>query len=361
MKKAQQKKRKKGKKRRSAGGSRLLASALARQIRDDFNFKGFGFSFYKSLVFGKSVGVAIRLPLTYNFGVWESHPGFPSVSTNVAFYGPSNPTIGIFLSASLRMEMIAWLLGAAASTASYCAAWFLWTFLVQGLVLAASALMFPVTRKLAKPDLLLPRRPECWTVGPQYKRTVEERVGCSLSWRVSVQRGFEFRRSFWHFYAPTVASIADYCAQQRQAVARRASLSSVDSSSGSEKRRGGTVASLPTWVLRRAAALGISTSGPIPDEPFLTSSALLSLSGFYFKKEGSSNRQKEQPLPLPTATPTAKVSSSVLRTGTEGNEAQPDKSSRRRKADGEDESGSLSVEAPAKNANGKAGKTAAVA
>jgi hypothetical protein len=45
---------------------------------------------------------------------------------------------------------------------------------------------------------------------------------------------------------------------------------------------------LPPWLVRHAPALGLSTSGLIPDEPFITSNLLLSLSGFYFKRDQQS-------------------------------------------------------------------------
>jgi len=42
-------------------------------------------------------------------------------------------------------------------------------------------------------------------------------------------------------------------------------------------------AAMPEWWARRKAALGLSTSGPIPDPPFVTSSIAMSLSGYYFR------------------------------------------------------------------------------
>jgi hypothetical protein len=208
-------------------------------------------SFYKSLVFLKSAGIALRLPLLTNFNTWESHPSLPSLATSIAFYTPG--TLVVFLNASIRYEWLQWAVKNTASTLAYTCVWLVWTLLLRGLITALSALVFPFTRKLLL-DPKLPLQPPDWRIPPTFSRFFEERLGCSWSWRVSIERGYEHRVSYWHYFAPSVAALL----------------------------RGwkGT----PDFLVRHAAAIGLSTSGPIPDEPFLTSNLLFAMSGFHFKK-----------------------------------------------------------------------------
>lgn len=235
-------------------------------ITEDFNFKGFGVTVYKSLVFLKSAGIALRLPILTNFNWWESHPSLPSVASSVAFYTPG--TFVVFLNASVRYEWLQWVVHNACATFAYAGVWLLWTLLLRGLITAVSALAFPVTRRLLL-DPQLPLQPPNWKIPPSFSRVFEERLGCSWSWRVSIERGYEYRVSYWHYFAPSVAALL----------------------------RGwkGT----PDFLVRHAAALGMSTSGPIPDEPYLTSSLLFALSGFHLKNVQAKD---ERTAPLITTT-----------------------------------------------------------
>lgn len=223
--------------------------AWLRAIRDDFNFKGFGWTFYKSLVFSDSVGVAFRLPLTYNFGAWERQPGLPSISSNFCLY---YPFCGIaMVSGSMRVEWIHWAISRVVALSYYYVAWLVWNFW-RGVIIALSAIVYPFTRQLWNPDLPLAYPSNA---KPNYSRTVEERLGCTVSWRYSLHHGYEFRVSYWHWYAPTLTSIF-------QAL---------------------SIAKVPDWFARRSAAIGLSSSMPILDPPYCTCSAALSLSGYYFQ------------------------------------------------------------------------------
>jgi hypothetical protein len=218
---------------------------------EDFNFKGFGVTLYKSLVFLKSAGIALRMPLLTNFNWWESHPSLPNLATSVAFYTPG--TLVVFLNASIRYEWLQWVVKNTSSTLVYVCVWLVWTLLLRGLITALSALAFPFTRRLLL-DPKLPLQPPDWKIPPAFSRLFEERLGCSWSWRVSIERGYEHRVSYWHYFAPSVAAL----------------------SKGWKW--------MPDFLVRHAAAIGMSTSGPIPDEPFLTSNLLFAMSGFYFMR-----------------------------------------------------------------------------
>lgn len=165
-----------------------------------------------------------------------------------------------------------------------------WTF-VKGIVLAASALAFPITRKLYQPPLPVVS-PWARSSAPNYSRIIEERLGCSVSWRVSRTRGYEFRVSYWHYYAPTLTSMWP-------AVKSVASLLQRQDK-----------ATMPDWWSRRSAAFGLSTSGPLPDQPHVTSSLALSLSGYYLRPtqkvrlvSSSSTKVKTSSSPLKQPSP----------------------------------------------------------
>jgi hypothetical protein len=252
--------RRKGKRRRKGPVKQALEL-----IMEDFNFKGFGVTVYKSIVFLKSAGIALRLPILTNFNWWESHPSLPSLASSVAYYTPG--TFVLFLNASIRYEWLQWAVHNACATFAYAGVWLLWTLLLRGLITAVSALAFPVTRRLLL-DPQLPLRPPNWKIPPSFSRVFEERLGCSWSWRVSIERGYEYRVSYWHYFAPSVAALL------------------------------GGWKGTPDFLVRHAAAIGMSTSGPIPDEPYLTSSVLFALSGFHLK---SVQAEDERTVPFVTS------------------------------------------------------------
>lgn len=274
-----------------------------RTVTDDFNFKGVGMSLYKSIVFPKSFGVAFRLPLTYNFGFWETNPGLPSVSSTIGLYFPGTAMISI--STSVRLEFLKFMSARVVEIACYLILSFVWTFL-RGIVLACSALAFPITRELYQPPIPM-ASPWARQSGPIYNRSIEERLGCSFSWRISRSKGYEFRVSYWHYYAYTLTSVWP-------AVQGLASLLQRQ-----EK------AAMPEWWARRKAAFGLSTSGPIPDAPFVTSSLAMSLSGYYFRpmqkvRLVASTSAKDfttSPLPTKPIEPIADPSSRILSSQTD--------------------------------------------
>ena len=230
-------------------------------IKDDWNFKGFGWTFYKSLVFTKSVGLAIRLPITFNFDTFERNPGFPAISAALCVYYPAS--IILFWNCSLRKEFLQWAGGRVTQVTAGLLALLAWT-LIRGLWVAMAAILYPFTRQW-----LVPERP-VWidglllgssAAGPHYHRTVDERLGCSLSWRVSAARGYEFRWSAWHFWAPTAVSLWEDSVWGRWLCRRQPKA--------------------PAWMRRHAAACGLSTGAPIPDPPYCSSSVIWTMSGYY--------------------------------------------------------------------------------
>lgn len=221
---------------------------------EDFNFKGYGLSLYKSIMSRNSAGMTLRLPLTSNFDAFDRMPALPSISSGICVFYPT--LTYVLLSISMRVEPIQHLVGTLMEGIRCLVLATIWT-LLRGVVLAFSALVYPVTRKLYHLEEL----PESWRwqIEPiPYRRTVEERVGASFSWRYSPEKGYHFCVTYWHYYAPTVSSML----QTIRVSSRR----------------------IPSWVARYAAALGVSSGGFTEDAPYLFCSALLSLSGIYPQK-----------------------------------------------------------------------------
>jgi hypothetical protein len=245
-------------------------------IRDDFNFKGFGWTFYKSLLRPTSAGVAFRFPITFNFDTFDRNPQLPSCSGSVAVY--NNPwCIGLFLTMSFRLEFLQWLVLRIAERTTAAVLWVIWILFVRNLGMCFSLLSYPVTHEWKQFAVVPAYVATMWTRGgvekPQYKRTVEERLGCSASWRLTQGKGFEFRRSCWHSVAPTLTSLWE------ESLLGKLFLGNTEP---------------PAWLLRHSGTLGISNAAPTPNEPYFSSNAILSLSGFYFKHRGPWQRKSDQ-------------------------------------------------------------------
>ena len=268
-------------------------------IRDDWSFKGFGITLTKSAVFRNAFGVAFRLPLTLNFGTWERHPVLPNLSSSVAVFLPQL-CLCLFLNLSVRIEYLQRALYYLAHIIpSLCTAVLL--LLLRGLALAVSALLYPFTRNplllststfgnteyrnknslvlstlLASQQNSLRRR----------RRQSDERIDVTCAWRWSVERGYEFRVFFSHWYVVDLATLI-----QTNMPRVPPHLSTTAS-----------IVKLLDWIPKHAAAVGWCFTGPVHQDNsdlLVTASALLSLSGFYLT-EPSPSASKSLSRPLGT-------------------------------------------------------------
>lgn len=240
----------------------LLYSVLE-CIKEDWNFKGFGLSLYKSLLFLESFGFALRIPLSQNLDWCERHPLFPSISSSVGVYYP--PTVALFFSVGANVDYMKWSIQR----------------MLQHLKIYTRKLLVKLLRILVSiaslPLLMLNHhqvsstesRVQHWIssipisshpqqqIPSRLNVDISERVGMSVSWRISRHRGYEFRVSYWHSYLPTILYLHSL-------------LRLFDK--------------LPMeyWLRRQSGSLGISTSGPTPSPPHVSCSACLSLSGFHY-------------------------------------------------------------------------------
>jgi hypothetical protein len=227
-------------------------------VKEDWNFKGFGWAFYKSLIFLESFGMSLTIPITLNLNTWERRPGLPSISSSIDLYYP--PTVAVFLSASLNLDYCKWALASLFQCVRYA---------IRTVVYILLGIVLPQQQQQ---DTVLSLEP------PQYNLRVSERIGMSLSWRISRDKGYEFRVSYWHSQLPTLAYLHSLLFSARD---------------GSKKRLTGTRTiwdNTQHWLYEKKGSLGISTTGPAPDPPHFSCSTFLSLSGFHYgtwrKKRG---------------------------------------------------------------------------
>lgn len=290
-----------------------VLSRTLQLIRDDWNFKGFGFALFKSVIVPTSAGFALRLPLTVNFDVFDRHPEYPSVTSSLEFYYPWL-VVG-YLSASVHVEWVKWVfknvLGLVPRLLVYC----LYKVVIPLAYAILSALMLPFKRWRT-----LPSRPSTavpkgffWNeiAEPRYNSELSERVGCSISYRWSKSRGFEFRFQKTYSYMPTLSVYRKALSQTRQRWDRFAALAGATSKASSALATTAALAGMgdlapsaatsvttttaaatnPTdgnkrtpvdWWQKHFASFGLSVSTPIPDPPRFTCSSVLSLSGLYW-------------------------------------------------------------------------------
>jgi hypothetical protein len=308
--------------------------SILQNMRDDWNFKGFGLSFYKSLIWLHSCGFSFRIPLTSNFGIFDRHPEWPKLSMSLSFYYPF--TASLSLSCSVNLEYVRYVaLQACIAFRHVIAMMLLW--FARGLVLAGSTLAFPITQhwyEVRQPHLLLPdlQQTQTLTPKPTFSSTLQERVGVSYSWRYSASRGYYTRRSVSHLYLPTILSLLeliDACQQKGQtlwhkyrnryryyrdyyqtrsrnywpgfvpfAVKNRQQLQQPIAFDDLNYHNNNKFRPLSLfehisrdtgwadWLLqRKTGSLGVSSSYPSSDKPYFSCSAALSLSGFDFKPD----------------------------------------------------------------------------
>jgi hypothetical protein len=267
------------------------------KIRDDFHFKGFGMSLYKSLLYKYSCGVAFRLPILANWDGWDRRPQLPSLSSQVCFYYP--PTIAVCLSSSMNMEFCKY----TCKTMYASLKQFLHSLLYQvlrGFYIVGSWLLYPVLRRVTElPTTLVKPTPVASPI--TYQSDIQERLGMTISYRWSLTRGREWRVSYWHMYLPTIQVY-------RQCLGQLLSLSPL------------MVTTTPNtffqtkldWCARHFVSLGVDTSA-VPDptlQPNFACTALVSLNGLYLPKNKSktSNKSKTTATATTAAAPSVKVS-----------------------------------------------------
>lgn len=290
-------------KKSTAPKSFLQARPILQRIKDEWNFKGYGMSVYKSFIFPESCGVGFRLPLTANLEYFDSRPGLPSLTCGTGFFFPW--TIMGFFSCTVHVEWVKWALETLLTLVPRLLVFLVYKVILPMLHALAAAILFPFKHRFPKVPTNIPTG--FWTVAsPRYNSEISERLGVSVSYRWSKKRGYEFRVNYSHSYLPTFAVYQQVALRTQQRIKnikksvlspRRKSmqdfLQQQSSSSSSSSLSEGVddqgnailVSENNDWWQKHFARLGISTSYPIPSPPHFSCTAILSLSGLYFKKQ----------------------------------------------------------------------------
>ena len=262
-------------------------TSLVALVKDSWNFKGFGLSFYKSLLTARSFGMSFRLPILNNIDWWERQPAFPSLSISVAGFFPD--LVMFLISTSVNVDFLAWVMGRTFRYALYGVSVLLLA-ICRLLFLPVALLLYPSRQQLVLPTFPLPTIPKS---PPVFSLTISQRLGMSIQWRASTEFGRQFRLSYYYEYVPTILHLTEIFYNNKQ-------LSDTK---------------LTNWLRRKIASLGVSCgvrglACPFPPDHFLSMS--LSMSGFYFRNKAKASRKEHVALTTaikeeePSATPSKK-------------------------------------------------------
>ena len=277
-------KRKKYRKRKSTN----FYDRIVTKVQEDWNFKGFGVTFVKSILYRNAFGIAFRLPVTLHFKTWERYPALPNIGSSIAIFFPQL-CICLFINLSLRVEYIQLTLYYISHIVpSLCTAVLL--LLLRGLALAVSALLYPLTRQplllatIQEYDDQMKERNTWWDLllpinnrPPPYQQRrhpeSDERIDVSWSFRWSLDHGYEFRTTCSHFYAIPLAAVMEAMIPLLPLSDNKRTVYSTTS-----------IMKMMDWIPRHEAAIGCSFVGPAYHDKtglFITANTLLALSGIY--------------------------------------------------------------------------------
>ena len=273
---------------------------ILKGMQDSFNFKGFGLSLYKSLLLRQACGIIFRMPLTAHFDFFETRPWLPVLTSTCGFYFPIRGSFSI--NASLPMALIKHALLTAFDHIKFFVmiTWYAITKTImvdiigviilsnlgkilgfgrdsdkgkegtynhEGEIIKDKAIINPNIKMFENyPSLPLKRDVHYWS-------SVSNRVGVSISWHCSLEKGFHFKWSWWHTVLPTIEYIGD-------TVNNFMKPFTVNTASSHK------VAILSnTWLKEKIGSLGFIWGGFNDEPPFYFCNAAMSLSGFYYGEE----------------------------------------------------------------------------
>ena len=255
------------------------------RFMEDYNFKGFGMSFYKSMLFLKSAGVSFRMPILGNWDRWDSNPALPCVNGMISIYlFPFS--ISVALTSSVRMEAIKYLVRKTLTKTKYSIQYVLYQF-IRSFYILFSTVLYPVHGKWFEPALPIMSSEEPSTP-IHYKANIQERLGMSMRYGWSMTRGWHTRTSYWHYYMPTIAFM--------QQVLREKLYMSKKTSRDADKY---STNEADTWLSKHFAGLGTDTGATSEADPFAT--CVLSLSGFYIQHLTKKNKKTATTSPFSKA------------------------------------------------------------
>ncbi|GMI00301.1 hypothetical protein TrST_g3124 [Triparma strigata] len=211
-------------------------SGLIQSILEDWNFKGYSLSIYKSFLYPLAFGLSLRLPLSQNFLSYFARPYLPSLTSSLGLYYPWS--IGVFLSFSVPINLYL-------------------QYLKQ--------FIFMIALRKRRERVVL-------------NADVVKRVGFSVSYRFSTRYGFRFLVAPWVLYMPTLVHLLNILSQHLKRVSNESSQ---------------LIQRLYRIGERRMAGLGVTSS---MYQDGISGSFVVSLNSFFldFKKGKAGRRRREQ-------------------------------------------------------------------
>lgn len=277
---------------------------IFKELKDSFNFKGYGLAFYKSMLNRQGCGVVLRLPLTVHFDFFETRPWLPMLTTTGAFYFPFRGAFS--LNASLPVAFLRFIVLALLDQIKFgiTLMWYLITKTIMvdiiGIFILSNIgkmLGFGTKGKndsesiqydkkgnvIEKKNSFLSKLKifQDYPVAPlkrdvRYSSRTSERLGLSVTWQVTEEQGIEFKWSWWLCVLPTI----EYIGEMSQQLVSPFVQKKLHTPSN------GQLITVNEWLRRKVGSFGFVWGGFKPEPPFYSScSAALSLSGFYYGEE----------------------------------------------------------------------------
>jgi len=279
--------------------NRLIYDKMIKEVRDSFNFKGYGVNVYKSLINRKSCGLAWRLPLTLHFDFFETRPWLPVFTSSCALYYPLRASVN--LNSSLPVAMLKYIVLTIYDKIIF-AINMIWFLITKIIIIDIIGIFFlskfskllgfgtnnyreryynnrgklvemqsNFTSSLTSFSPPRPSVPKQRSV--EYSSSVSERLGVSITWQITEERGVQLSWSWWHSYLPTIESIL---AISRKTINRNLYKSRRHLSTSNRH-----TAIVEEWLRQKVGSFGLTWGGFTPNPPFYSCSLLFTLSGFY--------------------------------------------------------------------------------
>ena len=277
---------------------------MIKAIRDSFNFKGYGLSCQKSMFDRQSCGIILRLPLTIHFDFFETRPWLPLLTSTCALHFPFKGTFSINASLPVALLKYMFLTLWDQIKFGFTLVWYVITKTIiidiigvlllsnlgkmlgfgkkdtelsnkikynhKGEIIENKAKILPAIKLFQNyPALPLKRN-------LRYSSSISERVGVSLTWQCSTEKGVQLKCSWWHSILPTIEHIGD--------VSKSAIKPFIEMNS--QMNSNAQLIMINEWLRRKVGSFGL-TWGRFTEQQqsFYSCNAMLSLSGFYYGTE----------------------------------------------------------------------------
>ena len=126
----------------------------------------------------------------------------------------------------------------------------------------------------------------------EYSSTVQERLGACISWRVSQERGYEFRCNFFYTCLPTLIFWRELEERRKKKLAtimRRLGgvwgakpIDQQQRSSSKDDKSSEPKNALRSFMNEHSSTLGLSAGWPLPIDPYFSFNLMLTMSSFYY-------------------------------------------------------------------------------